>query len=142
MRTDSGEILRDLDLRQTKSRSELLRVFLDEDRALSGTDLEQMVGDSFDRATVYRTINTFLDKGVIHKVLDDEGATKYALCRTECTESDHHHDHVHFKCLKCGSITCIDSIHIPPFKLPSDYTAVEANLLVTGICSTCNKTQG
>ena len=138
MRLASTDILKDFELRQTKSRNELLSVFIEEERALSGTDLEQRTGDHVDRATVYRTINTFLDKGVIHKVLDDEGATKYALCKTECTQSDHHHDHVHFKCIKCGSITCIDSIHIPAFKLPKDYKVIDTNLLVTGVCNSCN----
>jgi len=131
-------ILKDFELRQTNSRKAVLHAFLEEDRALSGTDIEHRVQDLFDRATVYRTINTFLEKGVIHKVLDDEGATKYALCKNECTNEEHHHDHVHFKCLKCGSITCIDSIHIPTFSLPANYTVVETNLLVTGVCRICN----
>ena len=133
-----SDILRDFELRQTSSRKAVLQAFLEEGRALSGTDIEHLVQDLFDRATVYRTINTFLKKGVIHKVLDDEGGTKYALCKSECSHEEHHHDHIHFKCLKCGSITCIDSIHIPKFSLPADYSVVESNLLVTGVCKVCN----
>jgi Fur family transcriptional regulator, ferric uptake regulator len=85
---------------------------------------------------VYRTLKTFLDKGLIHKVLDDEGSLKYALCNDPCTTSSHRHEHVHFKCTQCGQTSCLD-VEIPLVRLPKGYEAREVNLLIQGTCESC-----
>jgi Fur family ferric uptake transcriptional regulator len=130
------QILKDFKLRSTPNREAILHVFLRRDFALSHSDVEREVPSSFDRVTVYRTLKTFLDKGLIHKVLDDEGSLKYALCTEACSTAHHHHDHVHFKCTKCGQTNCLQ-IEIPPVKLPKGYKPKEVNLLIQGICENC-----
>ena len=139
MTATTASTLKDFDLRRTSSREEVLDLFLKSDHALSHGDLEQGLGSDHDRVTIYRTLKTFLDKGLIHKVLDDEGGTKYALCRLTCGKGDHHHDHVHFKCELCGQTTCLDHVQIPSISLPAGYQRQEVNLLIQGTCSICNK---
>lgn len=129
--------LKNHDLRLTGGREDILQVFLGEENALSHSDIENKLGERLDRVTIYRTLKTFLDKGLLHKVLDDEGGTKYALCRGGCSQKTHHHDHVHFKCSKCGNTTCIESVHIPVFSLPMGYQRQEVNMLVQGVCPNC-----
>ena len=129
----SGTLLRDFNLRATPNREEILQLFLLKNYALSHSDIEKEIANSLDRVTVYRTLKTFLDKGLIHKVLDDEGSLKYALCKEACNTVEHHHDHVHFKCTKCGQTMCLN-LDVPPLKLPKGYTAIETNLLVQGVC--------
>jgi Fur family transcriptional regulator, ferric uptake regulator len=129
-------LLKDYRLRSTPTRQEILHLFFNKDYALSHSDIEKQVSSSSDRVTVYRTLKTFLDKGLIHKVLDDEGGLKYALCNEACTVSNHKHEHVHFKCTKCGQTSCLD-IAIPAVKLPKGYRASEFNLLIQGICESC-----
>lgn len=137
---DFREILKTHDLRHTNSREDILVFFQHQTSALSHSDLEIQLGNQLDRVTIYRTLKTFLDKGILHKVLDDEGGTKYALCRTtECSHQKHQHDHVHFKCNSCGNTTCIESVHIPALLLPEGYERHEVNLLVQGICADCPK---
>lgn len=136
MRVASDRLLKDFKLRTTPSRQEILHLFLEKDYALSHGDIEKQIGGALDRVTVYRTLKTFLDRGLIHKVLDDEGSLKYALCNDACTVADHHHNHVHFKCIKCGQTNCL-SIEIPPVKLPRGYRAKEQNLLIQGVCEHC-----
>jgi Fur family transcriptional regulator, ferric uptake regulator len=134
----SKDTLKEYELRHTGCRSDILQSFQSFNFALSHGDLEERFGERFDRVTIYRTLKTFVEKGIIHKVLDDEGGTKYALCRTsECSHDNHHHDHVHFKCLQCGNTTCIESVHIPVFSLPEGYKRTEINMLVQGTCPTC-----
>lgn len=130
-------ILKDFDLRKTKSREDILELFIDNEFALSQSDIESHLSHSLDRVTVYRTIKTFLEKGLIHKILSDEGSPKYALCPEECVNTDHHHEHVHFKCEQCGQTTCIDNVDVPKVTLPSGYHYKESNLLVSGICPEC-----
>ena len=133
----SDRLLKTFRLRATPSRQEILHLFLRRDHALSHGDIEKEIKNDLDRVTVYRTLKTFLDKGLIHKVLDDEGSLKYALCNEACTVKGHHHDHVHFKCIQCGQTHCLDT-EIPPVKLPKGYTANEFNLLIQGVCERCS----
>lgn len=133
------KILKDHQLRITSCRKEVLRTFIEKKSALSHSDLEDILKEAFDRVTIYRTLKTFLETDLIHKVLDDSGATKYALCAHghKGTHS-HDHEHVHFKCESCGRTICIDEVSLPKIKLPDGYVNKEVNLLVTGICSQCN----
>lgn len=137
VRKSDEQILKDFRLRHTTSRSHILKLFLNHPYALSYSDIEREVVETFDRVTVYRTLKTFLDKGLVHKVLDDEGGLKYALCKEHCTVVEHHHEHVHFKCVLCGQTNCLDDVEIPPVGLPAGYQAQEWNLLIQGICAKC-----
>lgn len=133
----SERLLKSFDMRSTPSRLEILTLFLSKNYALSHGDIEKEVSSSLDRVTVYRTLRTFLDKGLIHKVLDDEGSLKYALCTEACTSTAHHHDHVHFKCTDCGQTNCLN-IEPPGLRLPEGYTPQEINILVQGVCERCS----
>jgi Fur family transcriptional regulator, ferric uptake regulator len=137
MNGDADRILKRFQLRSTPIRQEILSLFLDTEYARSQSDFEASIRDRSDRVTVYRTLKTFLDKGLIHKVLDDRGGLKYALCREACTLSNHHHEHVHFKCTICGQTSCL-SVDIPAMRLPKGFKAKEFNLLIQGICQLCN----
>ncbi|MBL6446129.1 transcriptional repressor [Fulvivirga sp. 29W222] len=134
---DLKNVLNNFKLKSTPCRAEVLTLLFNNEHALSHSDIEQEVDHSFDRVTVYRTLKTFLDKGLIHKVLDDEGVTKYALC-SECSKEEHNHEHVHFKCEQCGHTQCLDEIQIPDISLPAGFKAHQKNLLIQGICNQCN----
>ena len=132
------QLLRDHRLRRTSSRSAILGLFQRNTQALSHGDIEKHLASGFDRVTVYRTLKAFVDKGVLHKVLDDQGALKYALCNDDCSVSGHRHEHVHFKCSHCGETSCMEGVAIPPVTLPGGYEAHEMNLLIQGICERCS----
>lgn len=131
-------ILKSHKLRITDCRLDIIQEFLDKNIALSHSDLEETLKQKFDRVTIYRTLKTFLDRDLIHKVLDDSGATKYALCAHGETSHDHSHEHVHFKCESCGETTCLEDINLPQIKLPSGFEKKEMSLLVQGICEKCH----
>jgi Fur family ferric uptake transcriptional regulator len=138
MTAASDRLLKTFKMRSTPSRQEILLLFLRRNYALSHGDIEKEISNSLDRVTVYRTLKTFLDKGLIHKVLDDQGSLKYALCNEACTAADHHHDHVHFKCTNCGQTNCLN-VEVPGFKLPGGYRPQEINVLIQGVCERCSR---
>jgi len=138
MKRLQGQILKETKLRSTSSRTTILGLFLKNPHALSYSDIEKEISHTYDRVTVYRTLKTFLDKGIIHKILDDSGGLKYGLCSIHCSDEEHHHDHVHFKCSQCGQTSCLDQAEIPGIKLPPGYRVEEINLLIQGVCSQCN----
>lgn len=135
--TPSNELLKEYELRSTPGRQAILGLFLRKKHALSHGDIERWLDTQYDRVTVYRTLRTFLKRGIIHKVLDDEGELKYALCSGACSATRHHHDHVHFKCRKCGETSCLE-VEIPELKLPRGYTTTERSLLIQGLCRKCS----
>ena len=137
MNPSSERLLKTFRLRLTPTRQEVLHLFLRRDHALSHSDIEKEIKNDLDRVTVYRTLKTFLDKGLIHKVLDDEGGMKYALCTETCSVKGHHHEHVHFKCTRCSQTHCLN-VEIPAVKLPKGYQPDEMNLLIQGICDRCS----
>ncbi|HAA10771.1 MAG TPA: transcriptional repressor [Cytophagales bacterium] len=132
-------ILKNHRLRQTHNRTAILDIFVTKEGALSHSDIEGMVEGKIDRVTIYRTLKSFLDHGIIHKVLDDMGSAKYAICKDTCLPHDHHHNHVHFKCHSCGQTQCLEDLSIPQFQLPEGYVAKEMDLLIQGVCHNCEE---
>ncbi|MEL6673427.1 MAG: transcriptional repressor [Bacteroidota bacterium] len=126
-------------LRATQTREEILGMFMRRDFALSQPEIEKALAHHCDRVTIYRTLTTFMEKGLVHKVLDDSGAMKYALCTQSCASQEpHQHDHVHFKCEQCGKTTCLDDAHLPALSLPAGYQVTETHILVHGKCPQCS----
>jgi len=136
---ETQEILSNHDLRSTSVRKEVLDLFLDREHALSEKDLEHELSGNCNRVTIYRTLKTFLDKGIVHKVLDDNNIVKYALCSHSCTAHMHQHEHVHFKCEDCGNTICLDHLPLQEIKLPNGFSKKESNMLIIGLCDRCNQ---
>lgn len=128
------DILKTHKLRVTTVRVDVLEFFIRKNKTLSFKDLETEFTD-FDRVTLYRTLSSFTDSGVLHKIPDDSGFATYGLCHDTCSSEDHNHDHMHFKCNECGNIECLE-LNIPPVKVPG-YQVTEANLILKGICINC-----
>lgn len=132
------DTLKEHDLRNTSCREDVLAILSQNNTALSHGEIERELDNRFDRVTIYRTLKTFVDKGIIHKVLDEEGL-RYAVCKDQCQGHQHHHDHIHFKCTSCGLTNCIDNISIPEVTLPTGYQRLETNLLIQGTCPLCSR---
>jgi Fur family ferric uptake transcriptional regulator len=128
------KILKAHKLRVTDGRVDILSYFLSQNRTLSFKDLEDKFDES-DRVTLYRTLNSFTENGVLHKIPDDSGFATYGLCHDTCSSDDHVHDHMHFKCDECGIIECLEQ-NIPTVNVPG-YQVKEATLVLKGICKTC-----
>lgn len=133
------DLLRQYGLRHTQNRADILSIFLNQEIALSGREVEERLQARCDRVTVYRTLSTFLEKGILHKVLSNVGAMKYALCSIECHNQAHRHDHVHFKCVSCGQTACLEAVPIPEVSLPTGYHLQEVNVLLEGVCPACRE---
>lgn len=133
---DASKILSNHQLRSTAIRRDVIDVILKEGAAVSHQDIEKALPKA-DRVTLYRTLATFEERGILHQVLDDDTVKKYALCGTDCSDGHHHDDHAHFKCEKCEETVCLDEVSIPPIGLPQGYSRTSANLLIMGTCRAC-----
>lgn len=130
------QILKSHELRVTNSRVDVLKAFLDNSSALTLGTLENQF-PSHDRVTLYRTLNSFLESGILHKIPNDQGTATYGLCHDTCGPDDHNHDHIHFKCNECGKLECLAEMDLPSPSLPAGYKLHQINLIADGICADC-----
>ncbi len=138
MRADITNLLTSHKLRKTPIRKEVLQIFIEAgERALSNNDIEQMLNKP-DRITLYRTLKTFEQKGLIHQALDGSGTTKYALCNNNCDVHEHHDEHAHFHCQSCGHTTCLEEVISPNFSVPDGYQIQVSHLILKGLCKDCS----
>lgn len=121
----------------TEGRRKILDLFLEEEGALAHSDIERNTDAAFDRVTVYRTLQSFVEKGIVHQIPTTDNSVLYALCRHECDEQHLHDDHVHFLCNNCNKTICLDEVTVPAVKLPSGFRVQQRQMIVKGICSDC-----
>ncbi|HWC52846.1 MAG TPA: transcriptional repressor [Chitinophagaceae bacterium] len=132
------DILRRNHLSVTDSRKKILGLFLAHNGALAHGDIERNAGQKFDRVTVYRTLQTFVEKGIIHTIPTADNSVRYALCKDSCSEGHHRDHHIHFVCINCGNTYCLDDIVTPDIRLPKGYSTDKVEVLVEGTCMDCN----
>ena len=128
--------LRDNGLRVTESRVELLKVFVDALSALSNQDIEEALPDA-DRVTMYRTLKSFQEKGIIHKAIDGTEVARYALCHSDCSTHDHNDNHIHFHCKNCDNTFCVEEASVPYIAAPKGYKVETTNVVMHGKCDKC-----
>lgn len=130
------QILKDHSLRITNCRLDVMQFFIDEKNALSQGDLEGSL-EQYDRVTLYRTLNSFLDSGILHKIPNEEGTATYGMCYDTCSPDHHHHNHIHFKCNTCGQIECLEEKEVPQVSVPKGYQVEGINMILDGVCASC-----
>src|SRR6476619_6565352 len=132
-----NDILRRKHLSVTDSRKKILSLFLNTKDALAHGDIEKKAGEKFDRVTIYRTLQTFVEKGIVHTIPTADNSVLYALCK-DCTEGHHHDDHVHFVCSACDRTICLDDVISSKIDLPEGYKADRQKVVIHGTFKDCN----
>jgi len=130
------EILKQNALSITDNRLKILSFFQKNNKALSHADIEKLSGKNFDRVTIYRTLQTFVEKGIIHTIPTSDNSVRYALCK-DCKEGEHVDDHVHFVCKNCNKTFCLDDVVSPKIDLPEGYVAEHVEVIIYGLCKEC-----
>jgi Fur family ferric uptake transcriptional regulator len=130
-----NQILKTNKLSKTRGRQEILKVLVESQFPLSGKEIADALGHLVDRTTVYRTLNTFEEKQLVHKVMADN-VWRYVLTATPVND-DKEVEHVHFKCVECCRLICLHEVKMDDFQLPDGFKKLENNILITGICREC-----
>lgn len=141
MNKNFDELLEKHNLKKTAPRFSVLEVLSSRQVATSQPDLEEIIGKSIDRVTLYRILKTFEEKGIIHKIIDLNGTANYAFCHSSCSEHHHHDEHLHFNCTVCHSVYCLDDMKIPDLKLPDGFIASSISIIATGVCNKCRQAE-
>jgi len=133
MQEEIKNLLKDQGFSATKTRMAILQALL----RLQPASMNQLITalPDADRATVYRTIDLFIDLNIAKKV---HTGFKY---RVELSDSFQEHHH-HLTCLRCGTV--ID-VHTPEIEYAIEQTAssngfrpIRHDLEITGYCANCS----
>ena len=122
-------------MRNTVARTQILDLINASDTALSHAEIESKLKGLCNRVTIYRVLDRLVEEDLVHKIVNVDGHLRFAACRT-CSDKRHHHNHVHFSCLGCGSVTCLEEVE-PVFKLSKKYKVQEMNFTLSGLCPNC-----
>jgi Fur family transcriptional regulator, ferric uptake regulator len=138
------DVLAGVGLRRTGRRLGLLRALLAAPAPLSPDELFLRARPSgVDRVTVYRTLETFLEAGIVHRI-EAGGARRFAVCG----RIHRGHCHPHFTCRVCGTVECMTDVALPRLlqgsgglarlgKQRRAYVVEEQEVYVRGVCARC-----
>jgi len=128
-------ILKTAKLYCTAGRVAVLRILLKADKPLRQDQIAQRLSArSFDRVTIYRTLESLLEVGLVHKAFLDERARHFELARN-CSETQ---CHPHFTCTSCGNTHCLTEMAIPKVKgTHKGFLIHRQQTRLEGLCPAC-----
>ncbi|MBX2951120.1 MAG: transcriptional repressor [Leadbetterella sp.] len=134
MNRNTEKKLEDKNTKPTSMRILVYDFLSSQNSALSLSEIERHF-EHADRVTLYRTLKTFEEKGVVHSI-QENNTTRYKLCNDDCNENTHKDLHLHFYCKICKQTTCKEDIILPQ-NLEGNFRIDEIRFFAKGICENC-----
>jgi Fur family ferric uptake transcriptional regulator len=133
--TQARTMLKAAKLYCTPGRVAILKVLLRAGKPLSQDQVARRSGPGhFDKVTIYRTLASLLEVGLVHSVFMDKRARHYELAH-HCTERQ---CHPHFTCTSCGDTHCLTEISLPMAKSPhKGFIIRRQQVRLEGLCPAC-----
>jgi len=139
--TELSLILKSSGLRVTKSRLCVLDLLITASEAMSHQHVEEYLhskGIYLDTVTIYRTLNSLTEAGVIHKITGVDRSYQYAFAKTSQVDKHHTANHPHFTCQKCTHTYCLPDMPTPTeIKAPVGFELIHAEITLVGYCPEC-----
>ncbi len=133
----TAQLLKTSGLRRTTVRETILRLLDNAGRPLSHQDILRRRGAiSFDRVTVYRTLETLQEAGLLHRIQGMDGTWRFCRHRSE-SPGKCSGNHIHFLCARCDLMSCLPEQPLPWVAAPAGATIHSKQLVVHGHCAAC-----
>lgn len=124
------QLIKDSGSKITKPRKEVLSVLWENPKPVSLKVIHQKCS-GIDFASVFRSINLFLDLEIVERINFGNKITLYELNRGK-----HHH---HVICNVCGKIDRLDLCLLNNIEKMTNYQITEHSIEFVGICPDCLK---
>jgi Fur family ferric uptake transcriptional regulator len=133
--------LREVGLRRTPVRIAVLEALAQDQQPLSAVQIKQRLAEGTDNVTLYRTLNTFTSKKLVHRVRGDDQVWRYGIGNPKDSTR---HEHAHFVCDECGTVECLADSAAPKkatqqSKVKAGYRVAYSEVLVHGTCPECHE---
>lgn len=124
-------------IRSTEVRVVLLDILINSSGPMSHQELlTESRLKSFNRVTIYRTLDTLLQSSLIHRAHGVDGAWRFCS-NLDSKSSGCAGNHMHFSCTTCGEMSCVLSTPIPWIDGPKGVEIYSKELLIYGKCEQC-----
>lgn len=131
-------ILNEKGVKPTSNRILVLKEIIKASHPVSLADLEAMLEFSMDKASIFRVLELFSKKDIVHVIEDGSRSLKYELCQSSSNHSIYD-QHVHFYCVNCKEIYCFNTVSVPLINMPDGFHPHSVNYMIKGICTKCNR---
>ncbi|MFH1370062.1 MAG: Fur family transcriptional regulator [Planctomycetota bacterium] len=130
-------LLNSAKLKKTRPRKAILEVLLRGDKPRTTEEIISAMGKECpNRVTVYRTLDSMVDAGLVHRAFIDERSQHYELA-DRCSESQ---CHPHFVCTDCGQTHCLTGASVPmATSTPADFVIHRQQVRLEGLCPECRE---
>jgi Fur family transcriptional regulator, ferric uptake regulator len=134
----TARLLKNHGLRRTPARATILQILTRAGRPLSHPEIlkRHKGAGSFDRVTVYRTLETLVQAGLLHRIQGTDGAWRYCRHRYD-SPGKCAGNHIHFLCAQCGRMSCLPEQILPWVEAPAGAQIHSKQLVVHGLCAGC-----
>lgn len=128
------ELIRATGARLTRPRTRVLMYLLEQAQPLTHHEIQrQLPGVALDTVTLYRVLEWLTAHGMVHRIV---GADQVWRFSTNAGKPDH--DHAHFQCTHCDTVTCFKDMPLPrKAKMPPGFVSQEVDYLIKGVCPNC-----
>lgn len=128
-----NNILTKKGLKTTKQRQIIIDIINNLDTEATLKNITKKCCNNVDNSTVYRIIETFLEKEIIEKRINYNEEIYYAI------KEEHGHYFTCIKCHKKEKIECpLEEIETQ-FEKEKGYKIINHTILINGLCKNCNK---
>lgn len=134
---EAEKILKDKGVKPTSNRILVLKELSLTTHPVSLADLEERLS-TMDKVSIFRVLELFAEKDVVHVIEDGSRSTKYELCHNDDAHSVED-QHVHFYCTACKETVCFEDVKVPKIDMPEGYVPHSVNFVIKGLCSKCGK---
>jgi Fe2+ or Zn2+ uptake regulation protein len=127
------ELLKEHKLSITQKRISILEALDTASEPVTIDDLKKSIGKDIDVSTLYRSLKTLVDVGIIYQTDFREGVSYFEF------QKDHHH---HITCTECKSRTSIDICigdNFSRLAQKKGYTVTNHIFELFGLCTNCLK---
>ncbi|MES1983148.1 MAG: transcriptional repressor [Pseudomonadota bacterium] len=124
------------DGRLTAARVRVLSCLLVQTQPCTHHEIESMLAaeEPMDRVTLYRVLDWLVEQSLAHKVSGEGQASRFRSGDAQTS-----HQHAHFECTSCSTLTCLEGIAIPSHILPpAGFHLDRSEFLLKGLCPACN----
>jgi Fe2+ or Zn2+ uptake regulation protein len=124
-------------MKRTRPRRTILEILLAGNRPQTADEIVSAMGNTRpNKVTVYRTLESMVDAGLVHKAFVEERSQHYELA-DKCSE---HQCHPHFVCTDCGHTRCLHDVLVPmATSAPAGFIIERQQVRLQGLCPKCNQ---
>ena len=130
-----NKLLDSAKLKRTEPRMTILEVLLKSNGPQTADEIVLAMGRKGpNKVTVYRTLESMVEAGIVHRAYIEERSQHYELS-DKCTE---HQCHPHFVCTDCGQTRCLPETSVPMASSPpAGFIIHRQQVRLEGLCPEC-----